>query len=131
MIELIRRLKSDNSAERTEAAYEVTRHIIERNPQIVDILRENLKSQDEELLEISIMRLGLRATDVHSLDDIINISKNSCNSLILSACVFAMLSIADTYPDTRERVRARLKSMMDGNLEDELRNTILAELAKI
>lgn len=131
MNDLISRLKSEDISERVEATYEVTRRIIDGNPQVVSILRGNLNSQSDDLVEISIMRLGIRAKDLGSLDKIIDISVKSSSPLVLSASIFAMSSIAEAYPEKKENVKARLMTMEASHLDDQLLKTIQAELFRL
>lgn len=130
MSELAKRIVSSDDRERTQATYEVTQDAINSQPSIIDAMRQNLTSSNDDLLEITVMRLGSRAFDVGSLDKIFEISKASSSSLVLSATIFAMSAIAMRYPEKRDEVVRNLE-IMKVNVDDDLVPIIKDELLQL
>lgn len=130
MSELAKRITSSEDRDRTKATYEVTQDTISSQPDIVGAMRQNLTSSNDDLLEITVMRLGSRAFDVESLDKIIEISKTASNSLVRSATIFAMSAIAMRYPEKRGEVVRNLEAMKD-DADDEIMSIIKDELLQL
>ena len=132
MKSLLDRLVSQDIEERIKATYEVTKDDIKRDFSVVDAMRDNLLVRDDDLLEITIMRLGLRANDVVSLDKIIKISESCNNPLIVGATVFAMGAIANQHKEKRQDVIVRLNSMKECAYSDpEIRGIIESEILNL
>jgi hypothetical protein len=95
MAKMIDRWKLENGTikERIEQIYAITEEDIIKDQSIIEILRENLKIEDNELLEISIMRLGIRAKDLRSKNEFLNILACNSDALVRSAAIAALSSL--------------------------------------
>ena len=93
---MIDRWELENGSVKSQISqiYALTKADIQADPTIVEVLRRNLKSSNEELLEMSIMRLGVRAKDVFSVEPIMALLSTEQRYLPRAAAISALGSIA-------------------------------------
>lgn len=86
-------LESGSISSQTRQTYALSREDILADPSILNILRRNLDSSDPELLEITIMRLGVRADDFWSIEKFFEVLERNVGSLVRSAALGALSSL--------------------------------------
>lgn len=120
--DIMKRLRSASMADRTAATYELDREQIRSEAGIIEALRENLRSTDEDLVEITVMRIAVRAKDCASFNQIESIFLSSSNDIVLSACAFGLTSLAECGGKYRTRaislLSARASKGDSGELND-------------
>jgi len=88
-IMMIDRWKLENGSpdEQLDQLYALSEDDIFADKSIVGILRRNLTSTDNEILEISIMRIAIRAKDIGSVDMLILVLSKNQDELVRSAAI--------------------------------------------
>lgn len=130
MSEIYRKLARGDSETKIRATYELTPEDIRGDPRIIGELRNNLNTSNDDLLEITLMRIGIRAHDVDSLQNIIKISREHSSDLVKSAAVFAMSSIATEHSACRSLVVSHLRFLLE-DADAELSLIINRELGSL
>jgi hypothetical protein len=119
--DITERLRSQSVLERISATYELDRNVIASNDEIVVALRENLSSTNVDLVEITVMRLAIRAKDCSSFDQIEHIFSSSNDELVLSACAFGLISLAGCGANYRSRTLSLLADKLLRTVDPKLR----------
>lgn len=128
-------LRSTSLSDRLDASYKLESGDF-ADDQVLTAVRENLRSDDPDLLEITIMRLLLRGRDVHSVEPVLRLveTKDDDEGLIFSSGVRALSGLAANVPDIALNILSRLERVSRTNLDVEnaalLEETIL-ELREI
>lgn len=88
-IMMIDRSKLENGSpdEQLDQLYALSEDDICADKSIVGILRRNITSTDNEILEISIMRIAIRAKDIGSVDMLIIVLSENQDELVRSAAI--------------------------------------------
>lgn len=86
---MIDRWKLENGSphEQLDQLYALSEDDIFADRSIVGILRRNLTSTDNEILEISIMRISIRAKNIGSVDMLILVLSENKDELVRSAAI--------------------------------------------
>lgn len=81
------KLEHGSLSEKLDQLYAITRDDIASDPSIIDVLRRYTLSDDVDILEISILRLGVRAQDTGSITLIANVLSRCQDDLVRLATV--------------------------------------------
>lgn len=104
---MIDRWKLENGSphEQLDQLYALSEDDIFADRSIVGILRRNLTSTDNEILEISIMRISIRAKNIGSVDMLILVLSENKDELVRSAAIRS-LSVLYGIVAREDEVRA-------------------------
>ncbi len=130
---LLSRLRSPDVQEQIAATYELDRRDF-ASADVLDAVRANLNSTDNDLIEISIVRLLIRGRDTRSADSVLGILEAAPNNLVFSAAVFGLRSLAEKFPETATRTISAFENLRRSRLSDDklkLLNEQLAELSQV
>ena len=99
--DILRRLVSTDATVAASATYQLTTDILKRED-VLELLRKRLDEKvDDDLLEITVMRLGVRAKDSFSFDRFAELALHHKNPLVRQAAVFALASLGSEDADQR------------------------------
>jgi len=84
------KLENGSTSQQLDQLYALSESDILADISIVDILRKNLTSSNNEILEISIMRIGVRAMDLYSVDMLIPVLSQNRDKLVRSAAILSL-----------------------------------------
>lgn len=84
------KLENGSTSEQLDQLYALSESDMLADRSIVNILRRNLTSSDNEILEISIMRIGVRAMDLDSVDMLIPVLSQNEDKLVRSAAILSL-----------------------------------------
>ena len=98
-------LGSPSLGQRLDATYKLERSDF-TDDRIISAVRENLSSDDPDLLEISIMRLLLRGRDVTSVERVLDHVEKTRDEegLVFSSGVRSLTGLAHHNPEIRNKV---------------------------
>ena len=113
--DMLTRLRSPSVGTRISATYELERGDF-NDSRILSAVRENLASDDPDLLDISIMRLLLRGRDVNSVERVLEHVESTRDDLVLSSGVLSLSGLARHFPAIGEEVLRRLELLPDERL---------------
>lgn len=111
-------LRSASLSDRLDASYKLERGDF-ADDQILTAVRENLSSDDPDLLEITIMRLLLRGRDVDSVEPVLRLveTKRDDEGLIFSSGVRALSGLATHVPDIALNILSRFERVSRTDLD--------------
>lgn len=105
---MLTRLQSPKVSTRISATYELEKSDFE-DSQILAAVRESLPSDDPDLLDISIMRLLLRGSDVCSMERVLIHVESTRDDLVFSSGILSLSGLARHFPDVGEKVLRRFE----------------------
>lgn len=127
---LLDRLRSASLEDRISATYELDYDDFD-DPEILAAVRENLGSTNADLLEISIMRLLIRAKDARSCEQVLAILRTTGDELVFSAATLALSVLARERPETTGSILQELDIISRSDLPDPNRDLLSEALAKV
>ncbi|MFC0590405.1 hypothetical protein ACFFF7_13395 [Novosphingobium aquiterrae] len=115
----IHELEFGSLSDRVRLTYELDKKDVSKNPDILRILRKNLEENDDDLLEISILRLGVRFIDVDSTESILRILKKSKSVLVRLSSIISLSALYEVIlKSDRFRAQNILSEISEMNLSD-------------
>ena len=124
------RLQSPSTSTRTSATYELESSDF-KNSQILAAVRGNLSSDDPDLLDITIMRLLLRARDVSSAERVMDHVESTRDELVFSSGVLSLSGIARHFPELRDKVLPRLERLPTEHLSAKNQSLLADTIAEL
>ena len=131
--DMLTRLKSPSVSTRMGATSELERGDFDE-VRILAAVRENLGSDDPDLLDITIMRLLLRGRDVCSVERVLNHVESTRDDLVFSSGILSLSGLARHFPEIGEKVLRRLELLPKEHLSPKnlaLLSDTVAELRRI
>lgn len=104
-------LESENDDSIIEAVYKIDNSDVFRDEKIIEKLRSFLENRNNDLVEITIMRLALRLSDIYSLDKFIDILKSNKDTLVQTAAISAIASLGSKFDSCRDKCTNALEEI--------------------
>ncbi|MFC0588184.1 hypothetical protein ACFFF7_02025 [Novosphingobium aquiterrae] len=120
---LLKRLRSPLVGERIAATYELDyKHFLDEN--IRNAVRENLNSNDDDLVEISVMRILIRGRDVPSVHKVRAILNETNNNLVFNVSVSSLECLAENCPETAPYTLREFERLAAANVPAEFKERL-------